>query len=48
MAELVSGAHQLHFFIPGEIAEVEDAQLAEGDEYTERAGVLGLVGRASF
>ena len=42
-ADLVVRAHQVVFLVPGEIAEVDDAELAERDQRAERAGVLGLV-----
>jgi len=34
------------FLYPGEIAEVENAELAPGDKGTEGAGILGLIGGA--
>ena len=43
MAKLIHGTHQLHLFVPGEIAEIKNAQLAECDQYPKRARVLGLI-----
>ena len=47
-AELVGGAHELHFLGPGEVAEVEDFELAEGDFGAERTSVFGGVGGAGL
>jgi hypothetical protein len=48
VAELVRRAHQWHLLVPGEVAEVEDLQRAEGDFSSEGVGVLGSsAGRTS-
>src|ERR1700687_603095 len=36
-------AHQLQLLIPGQIAEIEQAEISEGDERSERARVLGRI-----
>src|SRR5579863_2105636 len=43
-SEAVDRAHEFAFFVGGEVAEVEDAEFAEGDEDAEGARVFGGVG----
>ncbi len=42
-ADLVYGTHQLHFLVLGEVAEVDNSQLAKGDEGPEGTYILGIV-----
>src|SRR5262249_60929161 len=37
-------AHQLEFLVPGEVAEMRDAELAERHDAADRLRVLGRVG----
>ena len=47
-AQLVIGAHQLHFFIACQITQIQDSQFAECNQDPEGTDVLGLVGRVLF
>ena len=43
VSELVAWAHELHLLVPGEVAEIDELELAEVDFDAEGAGVLRLV-----
>jgi len=42
-ADEIDGADEGEFLGLGEVAQVEETEFAEGDEYAGRAGILGLV-----
>ena len=40
LADLVDGAEQFDLLVPGQIAQIENARLAEGDQHPDRAGIF--------
>ena len=48
MSKLIGRAHQFPFFIPGQITEIEDLQLAESKQNSKRPAILGLIGRTNL
>src|SRR5882757_1492673 len=44
----IDRAHEQHFLVPGEIAEIKDFEFAEIDQYSERMRVFAAVGRLGF
>ncbi len=48
LAQFVHGTHQLHFLVPGEIAQIQDFQIAECDENALRPRIFSLVDGLRF
>ncbi len=45
-AQLIVGANQVVFLVPGQVAQVDDAELAKTHDHADGAGVLRNVVRA--
>ena len=44
-AKFIDRAHQFHFLIVSQIAQIEQADLAKGDDCPQRASIFRLIGR---